>query len=61
MPVSKLKTEGDIPDERALEDSDEWTCTDPDTGQWAREIDDGRFRIIELCKHAGHLSPYSAE
>ena len=61
MPGSKLKTEGDIPDERALEESEEWTCTDPDTGQWAREIEDGRFEIIELCKHAGHLSPQRGE
>jgi len=61
MPGSKLKTEVDIPDERALEESDEWTCTDPDTGQWAREIEDGRFQIIELCKHADHLSPQRGE
>jgi hypothetical protein len=59
MKISKLKS--DIPDEQALEVNDEWTCTDPDTGQWAREIEDGRFEIIELCKRVNHLSPRRGE
>jgi hypothetical protein len=36
---------------------EDWTCTDPDTGQYVRQVDRWTFEVYEGAKHAASYKP----